>query len=186
MDEKKALRREMAAQRRTLDDGSLVETSRRVVVRLLAMPWYRDARVVMSYIAVRGEVDMGLLHKDCWQVGRRLCVPAYSHEHGAYAPVAFTRNDTTGPGRAGVPEPVAKQWLPMADVEFVVVPGVAFDRTGGRLGRGGGHYDRLLAGRSCRKVGVAFDFQIVAGVPRSAHDEILDAVITESNVFIAG
>jgi 5-formyltetrahydrofolate cyclo-ligase len=92
----------------------------------------------------------------------------------------------------GGPEPVGTPGVRMNDLDLLVVPGLAFDARGGRLGRGGGHYDRLLAARSGQKghrpvlLGLGFEFQIVERVPTAAHDVRLDIVVTEERVLRAG
>jgi 5-formyltetrahydrofolate cyclo-ligase len=94
----------------------------------------------------------------------------------------FQTNAALMPGFRGIPEPPADAppCAPEA-VAVLFVPGVGFDRHGGRLGQGGGHYDRLLASASPRPltIGVAFEAQIVAAIPRLPHDIPVDAVLTE-------
>jgi 5-formyltetrahydrofolate cyclo-ligase len=93
----------------------------------------------------------------------------------------------------GVIEPEAGEPLDSSELargsSVIVVPGLAFDESGGRLGRGGGHYDRFLrAARSAGRVEViasAFDIQIVSDVPRAAHDEPVDLIVTETRVLVA-
>lgn len=92
-------------------------------------------------------------------------------------------------GRHGITEPTADTALMESEsIETVLVPGLAFDALGGRLGRGAGFYDRWLSVRAprARRVGVAFDVQIVEAVPAEAHDVRVDAVVTESGVLTAG
>jgi 5-formyltetrahydrofolate cyclo-ligase len=87
------------------------------------------------------------------------------------------RELATGPFQ--VREPVAAcPVVPLNRLDLALVPGLGFDARGGRLGRGKGHYDRLLAGFAGMKTGVAFDFQILPEVPREPHDIALNAVVT--------
>ena len=92
----------------------------------------------------------------------------------------------TAPGYRGIPEPAAE--LPrvaIEDVDWVLVPGVAFDIHGRRLGYGGGYYDRLLAllRPGVLRVAGAFDLQVVAQVPAAPHDLIVDVIVTESRML---
>ena len=104
----------------------------------------------------------------------------------------FSGRAALTPGESyAIPEPVeGSEEVRISDIDLVVVPGVAFDMDGGRMGRGKGFYDRLLAGASdCSqggpyKVGVCFDFQVVDAVPREAHDMLMDAVVCESRTEI--
>ena len=91
------------------------------------------------------------------------------------------------PGHRGILEPVGPAVAPTT-VDAVVVPGVAFDLDGGRLGRGGGHYDRLLAtlDDDTTRIGVAFSSQVVPVVPSDEHDQPVDIVVTEHAVHQTG
>ena len=75
--------------------------------------------------------------------------------------------------------------VPLNRLDLALVPGLGFDARGHRLGRGKGHYDRLLAGFGGRKIGVAFDFQIMAEVPCEAHDIVLDDIVTPARWIAA-
>jgi 5,10-methenyltetrahydrofolate synthetase len=94
------------------------------------------------------------------------------------------------PGVFGIREPVPSACEPAAlgTVDFVLVPGVAFDARGGRIGHGAGYYDRLLAGAGpgARLVAAAFEVQIVDAVPMEPHDRRLDLVVTERHAYRAG
>ncbi len=84
-------------------------------------------------------------------------------------------------GPLGIREPVEGEFVPYAAAEFVLVPGVAFDRAGRRLGRGGGFYDRVFGepALSARRVAICFSEQLVDRVPVEAHDAMVDAIVTE-------
>ncbi len=89
------------------------------------------------------------------------------------------------PGAFGVMEPrdsaIAADGSPF---DLILVPGMAFDRSGGRLGRGKGYYDRYLAAASGFKAGVCFDDQVVGEIPREAHDVPMDALVTPSGIIL--
>jgi len=90
--------------------------------------------------------------------------------------------DNLEPGRFGIPEP--KDSCPVVDkssVDLFIVPGVAFDRKGYRLGRGLGYYDKLLAGLTASKIGIAYAAQVVAEVPHTSYDVPMTALITQEN-----
>jgi 5-formyltetrahydrofolate cyclo-ligase len=93
---------------------------------------------------------------------------------------AISDTDTLQPGYRGIPEPTGPV-VDLAVIECAIVPGVAFDLDGGRLGRGGGHYDRLLAAlpTTCLRIGLAFSCQIVPRVPMDTHDQAVDVVVSD-------
>jgi len=116
-------------------------------------------RRVLAYEAVLGEVDLGPLLDSMRAVDVEVVVPDVA---------------------ADAVLPVSPEWP-----DVIIVPGVAFDAAGGRLGRGGGWYDRLLGDPSLRglAVGVAFDPQLVASIPTEDHDAAVDVVVTEHAVY---
>ena len=89
------------------------------------------------------------------------------------------------PGRFGILEPSAEAPVPSGGWNIIIVPGVAFDRNGGRLGRGRGYYDRFLAQhREVFRAGVCFDEQVIASVPCESHDLRMDALVTPSEILV--
>ncbi len=90
----------------------------------------------------------------------------------------FESREKLVPGaRFAIPEPVGRPWEDPAAIDLIIVPGVAFDKTGNRLGRGKGYYDRILKTSGAFKVGVCFGFQLLESVPVEAHDVPVDLVI---------
>lgn len=88
-------------------------------------------------------------------------------------------------GYSHIQEPTGSDLFPVDEIEMIVVPGIAFDRKGRRLGRGKGFYDRLLAETKATKIGIGYEFQLVDEVPAESHDVSMDIVITEkATIFI--
>ncbi|WP_375220777.1 5-formyltetrahydrofolate cyclo-ligase [Symbiobacterium thermophilum] len=179
---KQELRRRMIAARQALDPAERARLSGRAQRAVLAAPEWARARTVLLYIPVRGEVDTAALAAAGRQAGKRLLLPRVERaERG----LRLHRWDGTPEqlvrGAYGIPEP--RPDLPQEDpraVDLVVVPGVAFDRRGRRLGYGGGYYDRLLpllAGAAA--IGLGYGFQLVERLPAEAHDVPLDALATD-------
>lgn len=83
----------------------------------------------------------------------------------------------------GILEPTSDNKVEISEIDLVIVPGVAFDSSCNRMGRGKGYYDRLLSESVAAKIGVAFNFQIVDNVPVDTHDVPLDMVVTETGIF---
>lgn len=88
-------------------------------------------------------------------------------------------------GSFHIEEPVGDDVVDTSILDLIVVPGVAFDRRGGRLGRGKGYYDRLLSGTRATKIGVAYHFQLLDEIPVEAHDVPMDMIITDESVFVS-
>ena len=185
---KAALRKAMAARRRGLDPARARMDSEASVQAILELQAFRTARVVCCYLATPGEVETDAILACAWAGGKTVLVPVFASERGDYGLCELAADTPLATGAWGIREPVVRRWLPAASVDLAVVPGVAFDASGGRLGRGRGYYDRLLL--SVRpdtvKVGLAFAFQIVASVPAGEHDVRMDVVAAGSVVYRPG
>ncbi len=157
------------------------------------MDWsgWKAASVVAAYSAIRGEVDCGPMIRAAWQVGKTLLLPRMQAGHNLEFAVVGDLG-MLRPGRHGVLEPVAEcPKRAIGEETLVLVPGLAFDREGGRLGRGGGYYDRALAASSGQRasairVGIGFDRQVLEAVPMTPLDVRMDFIATESGIFAVG
>ncbi|NQU38576.1 MAG: 5-formyltetrahydrofolate cyclo-ligase [Lentisphaerae bacterium] len=177
---KQELREAIRHQRSGLESAWCEAQSVVVLERLLALPSVAGAAVVGLYLALPGEVDISGLMAVVLSAGRGVCIPAYHAVSGVYAMAEVGPSTRYVDSRFGLREPIDPVWADLSTLECVVVPGVAFDRGGRRVGHGGGHYDHMLAGIAARKVGVAFDFQLFDRVPAEAHDVQMDLVITQT------
>ena len=116
----------------------------------------------------------------------RVCVPAWDQATGTYVLARLAPAQEVAAGPHGVPEPTAWQAVNPQTVDLVVVPGMAFDAHGGRLGYGKGYYDRILATcrAACCKIGVGHAWQVVAGdLPLTGHDVRMDLIVTDGGVI---
>lgn len=190
MSQKAELRSDMLARRR-LRVADVAVASSSVCERLRSLPEVSRAPTLAAYMRLPGEVDLGDLLRWWLGEGRALLLPRFEPQAKTYAMVEVgdLSNEVTL-GRYGIVEPVAqlpvvgRAVLASADVTWLV-PGVAFDQQGRRLGRGGGYYDRLLARAKGAKLGVALDWQVLPLLPSAAHDVRMNLVVTESRVLRA-
>jgi len=177
---KDELRQKMRERRLALDP---LEASRLAAVaapHLLALPQLAHARRVALYAPVRGEIDTRPLYVALAARGIACAYPRITAE--AELAFADASPDQLVADRLGIPAPTGDSPpIAVGDIDLFVVPGLAFDHAGERLGWGRGYYDRTLAGApSAVRVGYAFDFQIVPAVPIHADDEHMDVVVTET------
>jgi 5-formyltetrahydrofolate cyclo-ligase len=181
------LRKRAQANRRRQKDKERL--SREICHKLAALPEYAGAATVMFYVDFRNEVRTRWFLPTAWQQGKRLVVP-----YCAAARLELFRLesiDELAPGIFRILEPkvelrgLAERKVDVSTVDLIVVPGVAFDREGGRLGHGKGYYDRLL--RLVRPdttlVALAFECQLFPAVPTQRHDVRMDKVITEKAIY---
>lgn len=145
----------------------------------------RGARRVALYAPVRGEVDTAALHARLRAAG---VVTAYPVVSPGRPGLTFHAVDDPGrlrPGAYGIPapDPESAPEVPLETLDLIVVPGLAFDRAGRRLGYGGGYYDRTVgAVPAARLVGLAFAFQVVDRLPAGAHDLVVGALATDAGL----
>lgn len=188
MHSKAAIRKEVLAVRKTLDPETLKTNSGCIVQKVKALAAFRQARTVLIYLSIRGEVETDGLVEDALSAGKTVCVPVTDPPSGelklAHLPgldIEFKK----GPFGIREPEDRFLKWIPPEEVDLVILPGLAFDRKGGRIGYGKGYFDRLLERLrpSAFRVGLAFDFQIYDSLPQDASDRRVHTIITETQVI---
>lgn len=186
--EKKTQIREQAhAARQALTNKD--EISVRIMDRVLAMPEYRQARTVMFYVDVRAEVRTRQALPAALESGQRIIIP-YCVD-GELELFHLESMDELELGMYRILEPkaelrsVAAKRIPVEELDLILVPGVAFDRRGGRTGHGKGYYDKLLehAKPTTPLVALAFECQMFPEIPMQSHDIYMDKVVTEEAVY---
>ncbi len=178
-DAKRALRQALLAERRALPPSVVAEGSHRIVASLTALPELSAVRDVLLYAADPDEIDLDPLLA-APPSGRRILLPRI--EGDELVVVAHTAGAPLATGYRGIREPVGDPIDP-STVEAVVVPGVAFDPDGLRLGRGAGFYDRLLPqlGAAVR-IGVCLETFVRTDLPAEDHDVAVDVIVTDASV----
>ncbi len=188
-EQRRAIRRELRERRAALSPEEQAAVSAAVGSQLAKIAALSRSLVVGGYRAIRGEVDidaaLSRLHDD----GAMVTVPRVSGDRMDFLP--WTSGSETLTGSFGIDEPINGEAVQFSRHDVVLVPLVAFDETGQRLGQGGGFYDRAIAAAGAARpllIGVGHAFQQVRSVPIEAWDMPLDAVVTEERVheFRAG
>ena len=175
--EKAALRAEMKSRIAEMTQEEMGRQSVAVCMRLAQSSEFINADTVLVYKAMKGECDPVLLAEIAYGMGKRVAYPrCEGDELGLY----IADEGQFIPGVFGILEPdYSCERIDMAEIDFAVIPGVAFDRNGGRLGRGKGYYDRLLKGSKAVKAGICFNEQIADRVPMDVHDGRMDMIAAE-------
>ena len=182
MEEKDAWRARM---RRRLD-ALPPETRRReaeaVTAHVLRWAVYRRARTVMLYVPLPGELDTCALLTDVLAAGKVLALPRCG-QAGAMDAVPVDDWRALQPGRFGLREPSPQRAaMPPGAIDLILVPGLAFDARGHRLGHGAGYYDRFLRGTAAVTAGLAYQAQSVPELPVQAHDVALHYCVTAQGI----
>jgi len=187
MTEKSDIRREILRQRDTMTRSRIAKESRAVLKRLICLGPVQRASTMMAYLSFKSEVITdGLI---LWGLteGRRIAVPCCDPESRKLTPCLIGGLDEVVAGHYGIREPRAhlSRPLPPEVLDAVIVPAVAFDRRGYRIGYGGGYYDRfLMQAPQAARIGIAFACQIVDRVPVADHDIPMDGIVTGEGVII--
>ncbi len=162
---------------KTQHSSSATLMSAKIMAALESHPAFEAAHTILLYHSLKDEVDThDFIRK--WSRNKRILLPAVVNDE-------LELRQYTGPedltiGRYGIEEPSGAPFCDYDAIDLIVVPGVAFDRRGNRLGRGKGYYDRLLPRiPSARKIGICFPFQIVEEIPAEAFDIRMDEIITK-------
>ena len=166
--------------------------ARSVAARVLKLRRFRKARKIGVYIARNGELDPAPLLTSCRRLGKRIYLPVlHPFFPGRLKFCPLRDNDRLLPNRYGIPQPRLSGLCLRNNrqLDLVLMPLVAFDQQGNRLGMGGGYYDRSFAYRRQSKrhhpllIGLAYEFQHTQVLPHQSWDIPLDAVVTEQRVY---
>ena len=178
--EKQNIRKEFLAQRKQLDTATYLRLSRLVQQRVIASELFAGVKSLGLYSPVNCEVATAQIAAFAWGQCIKVCYPRVVGKELEF--VAIESLDQLAAGSFGVAEPTAGQGIEVASLDLLVVPGVAFNLAGYRLGYGGGYYDRLLAGHrnEILTAGIFFESQLCRQLPVEAHDQQLDFIVTEA------
>lgn len=186
---KSALRACVRDRIRGMDAGAREAASRRACERLASDRRFTGASSVMLYMPMRSELDVTPLAMAALSQGKRVSVPRSDPDAGTLTAIGVDSfgSDSMPSDAMGVRTPAHGPEVKSESLDLVVVPGMAFDRAGHRLGRGAGYYDRFLSTLSPRTAtaGICFDEQLVDAVPHGDHDRTVDCVITPSHTISA-
>ncbi len=182
---KHRIRRRILAKRKAHHPTSIKAKSALIQRRLLATPEIRRAKTVMLYCPLPQEADCLGAVKALLALKKKVALPRV--EGKQIVPVTIAGLRGLRKGGMGAMEPARGRETDAKAIDVVVVPGVAFDLKLHRLGFGGGYYDHFLktVRAGCRKIGLAFEMQLVERLPVEKHDVKMDAVVTENRVLRA-
>ena len=184
---KTAIRKQAHENRRAQPEKDVVST--KIVDRFMELPEYQSAKTVMFYVDVRDEVRTRQALPSALASGKRIVVP-YCLD-GELELFWLENMEELELGMYRILEPrnelrtVASKHLQPTDLDLVMVPGVAFDRNGGRTGHGKGYYDKLLqhARLDAPLIALAFECQMFEKIPAESHDIYMDRIVTENAIY---
>jgi 5-formyltetrahydrofolate cyclo-ligase len=185
---KSEIRRSILARRDALSKKQRAEKSKAIMDRLFAFANFLESRIVIFYLSHKSEVDTEPMVKKALALEKIIALPLIDEEKKEIVPLKIDNLDRdTGPGYRGIREPIRQRCkeIPVQHVNLAIIPGIAFDERGGRIGYGTGFYDRFIPDLdvTTRKVALAFECQIVPQIPMEPHDRYTDIIITEKRII---
>ena len=178
--EKHEIRRKINSMRRMLTDLERRQAAEEVFSRLEETAAFLMADRILMYHSLPDELcTHAFLGK--WGKRKRFYLPRVNGVNLEILPYDESRLEL---GSFHIEEPTGNDTVDPQEIELVVVPAVAYDRKGNRLGRGKGFYDRLLRNTKATKIGVGYEFQLVDEVPSEPHDVAVDIIITQNSTII--
>lgn len=179
---KENLRRDINHKLEGLDPQERRQKSQEITKRLGELEAFKRSRCVLLYVSLQKEVDTHDIIDQCLRTGKRVVVPRVDPSQGILEIREITSWDhQLKKGAFGIMEPVVEKTreVDLKEIDCVVVPGVAFDREGWRLGHGQGYYDKLLSQMepTTQRIGLAFDVQLVEHLPHDPHDMRVHTVL---------
>ena len=185
MEEKERVREWIKERLKELPEEERKKKSEKIKSHLLNHPWFEKAKHIFIYLSFQKEVDTFPIIRDSLRAGKTVLVP-WTVNQKEMIPVILKKLENLEKGKWGIPQPVEKSPFPKDKIELVILPGLAFDKKGNRLGRGKAFYDRFLSSLSpkIKKLALAYSFQVIDNLPISNHDIPVEEIITENGGVI--
>ena len=177
--EKRSIRKRIREQREQLLAAEVKETSERIYERFAASEVFQKAEVIMSYMSFKNEVDTHKINEAVITAGKKLILPRVKDKENMEA---VEYNGNFQKGSMGITEPAGKPYE--GKIDLIIVPGIAFDREGNRIGFGRGYYDRFLEKYpQAQRVSLIYDFQLIESIPAEEHDKKTELLFTKNSII---
>lgn len=182
---KNQLKEKILEKRNSLPKEEILEKSRKIKDALFNLEQYKKSKIIMFFVSFNSEANTHDMIKE--SLGRKTLVVPKVMEHEIEPSVIIDFDSLIPSGKFGILEPIELMKIAYKNIDLVLVPGIAFDKEGHRIGYGFGYYDKFLRKvPKAVKIGLCFDFQVVDKVPREEHDVPVDFIVTEERVIECG
>lgn len=183
MQDKNYLRKLYLGQRLQLKHATIEEKSRQIAKNFLSIDEIQDKENFSVYLPINNEVDTKFIINNLLGLNKHLNCPYFSKVDNAYCFTKFLGWQKLERGPYRILQPASPQKVNPSIIEVAIIPGIAFDLQGTRLGYGKGVFDWLLSKSAALRIGLAYDFQIVDEIPKEKHDLVMDTVVTEKQIL---
>ena len=185
--DKKEIRRQILKERAKLSPEVHEAYSKKILDTIISTTYYKNANTIMCFVNFGSELDTKIIIQKAIDDGKRVLVPIALHQTRELIPSELDSMDELEPGYYNIltPKEEFKRPVDPLEIDLVLVPGVAFDQDGHRVGYGGGFYDRFLIRlrSDARKIGIGFSLQIIQTAPREEFDLPVEMIISEKGVL---
>jgi len=191
---KKTLREILIKRRDSIEKEEREFKERRIRERFFGLKYFKEAETILFYASFRSEVDTLRCIEHALKIGKRVALPVIDRAHKRLKLYEIKDTSELETNSIGIPEPVATRTrgVKLDELDLIIIPGIGFDLSGNRLGYGAGYYDRLLAYRKKNRtdfrghipaIALAFEEQIVDGIPSESHDIKVDIIVTDKRTI---
>ncbi len=173
----------MRGMRRAMTADEVKEKSAQIQKRLFALDKYVNAKTVMLYISAFKEPSTTEIITAALGDGKRVVVPVSDTQTETIILSYLKDMSDLQKGAYGILEPKTIKKADSADIDFILIPGLAFDTKGNRMGFGKGYYDKLLCRTNAEKTALCYEFQLFDAIPANEHDVPMNTIITEEKIY---
>lgn len=178
---KTRLKQSILEKRESLTKDEILEKSAKIEEALISLPQYKKSKTVMFFVSFNSEVHTHEMIKN--SLGKKTVAVPKITGHEIEPSLIIDFDNLVPAGKFGILEPIEAMKIACKSIDLVLVPGIAFDLEGHRIGYGFGYYDKFLNKvPKAVKIGLCFDFQIVEKIPKEEHDVPVDFIVTEERV----
>jgi 5-formyltetrahydrofolate cyclo-ligase len=184
---KKDIRSTILKKRNGMSLSEVLEKSKQIKLQLFHMEEFKEAKTILFYVSYDNEVYTHEMIKESLKMRKQVVVPKTDKNNRTIICSSLLTGDDLSPGAYTILEPRQEcvNKVSLESIDLIIIPGVAFDCRGNRIGHGMGYYDRLLQKKtSAHRLGLAFEFQIVENIPSEKHDIKIEKIITEERIII--
>lgn len=183
MASKVELRQRILKRRQLLTSQQVEILSTKITSRITALNELKDRRLFAIYLAVHNEVETNSIIDHLLKNGKDVYLPTFDQKTKDYKLSKFSTWQNLVKGPYGILQPNDAESISPLSIDVALIPGVAFSKSGVRLGYGKGVYDRLFHNATALKIGLAYLFQITDEIPKEEHDLLMDIVVTEDRIL---
>jgi len=178
------LRSSMLNMRKSQNESDWIKNSESTSQLLMKLPEINNSKIIGFYSSIQGEVDTTIMIDELIKMGKTICLPKINTSNKTINFFQIQEIENLVKGHYGILEPNTNIEISPRNLQCVIVPGIAFDDFGNRLGYGYGYYDKFFTNNNqIIKIGIGFDFQILSEIKSKSLDVKIDVLVTESRII---